>query len=99
MEPSLLFALSKTNLEALYQSDIKWQRLGRLFFTYYLIRQEKEMLDNIRLPMRERFLEFAKQHPGLMKRVPQHRLASFLNIKPETFTRLKPLLKLIPVNE
>lgn len=99
MEPCRLLALSKTNLESLYRSDRKWQRMGRLFFTYYLVRQEKEMLDNIRLSMRERFLKFATHHPGLMKRVPQRQLASFLNIKPETFTRLKPLLQSTPVNE
>jgi hypothetical protein len=28
-----------------------------------------------------------------MKRVPQKRMASYLNMKPETFTRLKPLLE------
>jgi CRP-like cAMP-binding protein len=99
MEPCRLLALSKNNLEILYRSGTKWQRMGRLFFTHYLVRQEKEMLDNIRLSMRERFLKFAANHPELMKRAPQHRLASFLNIKPETFTRLKPLLQSMPVNE
>ena len=45
------------------------------------------------LRMRERFIQFAINYPELMKRVPQRRLASYLHIKPETFTRLKPLLK------
>jgi CRP-like cAMP-binding protein len=93
LESSILFGLSKKNLEYLYTLDNKWQRMGRLMISYYLIRQERTMIDNIRLSMRDRFLQFAINNPELMKRVPQHRLASYLNIKPETFTRLKPLLK------
>jgi hypothetical protein len=63
-----------------------------LLVTYYLLRQENEIIDTIRLTMRERFLQFATQHPDLLERVPQRRIASYLNIKAETFSRLKPLL-------
>jgi CRP-like cAMP-binding protein len=97
LEPTRLLALSRDDLEELYQSDKKWQRLGRILITYFLIRQEKNNIDGIRLSIPEKFLQFAKEYPDLMKRVPQRTLASYLNIKPETFTRLKPLLKGGPV--
>jgi CRP-like cAMP-binding protein len=93
LEPTKLLGLSKNNLELLYREDRKWQKLLRILITYFLIRQEKHMIDNIRLSMRERFLQFNQDYPSLLHRVPQRRLASLLNIKPETFTRLKPLLK------
>ena len=93
LEPSHLFALSKKDLDYLYARDKKWQKMGRLMISYFLIRQERTIINNIRLSMHERFLQFAMEYPQLMKRVPQRRLASYLNIKPETFTRLKPLLK------
>jgi len=93
IEPSILFRLAKKDLEQLYLKDKKWQRMGRLMISFFLIRQERNMIDNIRLSMRERFIQFAINYPELMKRVPQRRLASYLHIKPETFTRLKPLLK------
>jgi CRP-like cAMP-binding protein len=93
MEPCLVFGLSKDQLDYLYSVDRKWQQLGRKLLSYYLMKQETAMVDNLRFTMRERFMHFVQQNPGLMERVPQRRLASYLNIKPETFTRLKPLLK------
>ena len=93
LEPGFLYALSKKDLDYLYTLDKKWQRMGRLMISFFLIRQERNIIDNIRLSMRDRFIQFAIDYPQLMKRVPQRRLASYLNIKPETFTRLKPLLK------
>jgi hypothetical protein len=51
----------------------------------------------MRLETRERFIRFVEKNPGLMQRVPQKYLASYLNMKPETFSRLKHLLKKRPV--
>ena len=92
IEPCELISLSKSNLEKLYQVDRKWQQLARLLLTNYLIKQENEIMNTIRLTMRERYVQFAKDFPGLLEKVPQRRIASYLNIKPETFSRLKPLL-------
>jgi CRP-like cAMP-binding protein len=94
LEPSKLIGLSRDNLEYFYTKDRKWQQLGRLMLIHYLLLQEKDIMDTIRLTMRERFVKFATEHPDLLERVPQRRIASYLNIKPETFSRLKPLLKI-----
>jgi len=43
-----------------------------------------------------------QNHPDMLQRVPQKYLASYLNIKPETFSRLKHLLRPkrnVPVQE
>jgi CRP-like cAMP-binding protein len=92
LEKSILFGISREQLEFFYKTSKKWQILGRLLLTHYLLTQEKEIIDTIRLTMRERFVQFAQLHPDLLERVPQRRIASYLNIKPETFSRLKPLL-------
>jgi hypothetical protein len=47
----------------------------------------------IKMTPRERFLNFVMKNPQLMQRVPQKYLASYLNIKPETFSRFKHLLR------
>jgi len=42
---------------------------------------------------RDRFLNFVENHQEVLQRVPQKYLASYLNIKPETFSRFKHLLR------
>lgn len=40
----------------------------------------------------ERFLTLKRKRPDLMQRIPQHVLASYLNITPETYSRFKKRL-------
>jgi CRP-like cAMP-binding protein len=37
----------------------------------------------------ERYEEFTKQHPGYLQRFPQHMIASYLGISPETLSRVR----------
>jgi CRP-like cAMP-binding protein len=92
MEPVTALTISKEKLEALYKSDVKWERFGRILTTHFLIGQEKHILENICFTVRERFFHFIEGNPELLQRIPQKYLASYLNIKPETFSRLKGVL-------
>ncbi len=93
MEPVTALVISKQKLENLYLSGKKWERIGRLMITNYFLVQEYQLLDNIRLSTTDRLKKFMEENADLVKRVPQKHLASFLNIKPETFSRLKPNVK------
>lgn len=92
MEPSQLISITRQKLDMLYSLDKKWQRFGRVLITHFLLQQEKHILDNIRYTVRERLTHFATEFPELMRRAPQRKLASYLDIKPETFSRLKKLI-------
>lgn len=46
-----------------------------------------------------RFLDYMYTHPDMLQRVPQKYIASYLNIKPETFSRLKHLVRNRKTNE
>lgn len=92
IEPSTLISITREKLEALYRSDNRWEKVGRMMTTHFFLQQEFRNLDNIRLSTRERFVSFMKENPDLLQRVPQKYLASYLNIKPETFSRMKHLM-------
>ncbi len=93
IEPTTFISISKENVEKLYLASPKMERLGRLLITrQFLIVQQWEY-DRMRFDSHERFINFIKENPDLLQRVPQKYLASYLNIKPETFSRLKHLLK------
>ena len=53
------------------------------------VKKDIEHLDNLRYSKKERFLLFCDNQPELLQRVPQKQLASFLDITPETFCRMK----------
>jgi CRP-like cAMP-binding protein len=97
LEPCTVLSISRTQLERAYQESPKIEKLGRLMTTYFVLQKEEWELECIRLDTRERFLRFIGNNPELLTRVPQKYLASYLNMKPETFSRLKNHIKKRPV--
>jgi CRP-like cAMP-binding protein len=93
IEPSVLISITYSNLELLYKNFPLAEKLGRLFATEMFIIKDKRFFDILRKSTREIFLDYIKTHPQMLQRVPQKFIASYLNIKPETFSRLKHLLK------
>ncbi|HEY4874819.1 MAG TPA: Crp/Fnr family transcriptional regulator [Puia sp.] len=93
IEPTTLLSIKKHDLENLYDTHHNIERLSRLVLTSLFIQREKQDYDQIRLSVRERFIQFMQNNPDLLQRVPQKYLASYLNIKPETFSRMKHLMK------
>jgi CRP-like cAMP-binding protein len=97
LEPSTVYAISRTHLEELYAISPKMERLARLVITDLYLSKEKWEQDHIQFDIRQRFVNFVHNNTDLIQRVPQKYIASYLNIKPETFSRLKHLLKKSPL--
>jgi CRP-like cAMP-binding protein len=93
IEPTIFVSISKKSVEDMYAAHPKWQRMGRLIITDFLIQQEYWELDRIKYTTKERFVRFLTSNGDLFQRVPQKYLASYLNIQPETFSRLKHFLR------
>ncbi len=93
IEPTTVVSITYENLEKLYLSSHKMERLGRLVITFTMIIKDRWQMNMIKLTPRERFLDFVHRNPELLQRVPQKFLASYLNIQPETFSRFKHMLK------
>jgi CRP-like cAMP-binding protein len=95
IEPSTVVSIRYDDLEAAYNKSHKIERLGRLVITFSMVIKDRWQMQMLNMIPRERFLYFVTNHPELIQRVPQKYLASYLNIKPETFSRFKHLLKSI----
>ena len=96
LEPTMMLSISREHLEGLYRQSSTVERLGRLITTQFVLQKEEWELECMRLDTKERFLRFVENNPELLQRVPQKYLASYLNMKPETFSRLKHLLRKRP---
>jgi CRP-like cAMP-binding protein len=93
IEPCELSSITYECLERIYSSSEKMQQLGRLVITSTMVLKDKWQSQLVKLSPRERFIIFVTKHPELMQRVPQKYLASYLNIKPETFSRFKHMVR------
>lgn len=92
IEPVTALAITKDDLESLFASNKKWEKFGRRIITAFFLQIEYHNMDMIKYSTKERFVNFMKQNPDLVLRVPQKYLASYLEIQPETFSRLKHLM-------
>jgi CRP-like cAMP-binding protein len=93
IEPTTFISMSFDSMQQLYEQFPKAERLGRLLVSDMFVKKDFRFFDQLQKNTRERFLEYVKTHPHVLQRVPQKYIASYLNIKPETFSRLKHLLQ------
>lgn len=96
LEPTLMISLSNSKmLEALDQFSCG-EALGRSIIENMYVKKDEKKYMWLSMGVRERFIHYIDHHPHMLQRVPQKYLASYLNIKPETFSRLKHLTRRRP---
>ena len=93
IENTIVVSISYDDLERMYAQSPKMSHLGRLIITYTMVLKDRWQSQLVMFTPRERFINFVHKYPELLQRVPQKYLASYLNIKPETFSRFKHLLR------
>ncbi len=93
IEPTVVFSIKYEDLESMYDEMPELNKLARLMIGEMFLKKEMRDMSYMRNTPRERFLQYVAHHPGMLQRVPQKYIASYLHIKPETFSRLKHLLQ------
>ncbi len=93
LEPTTMISLRHDKMMEALEHYPPGERLGRLILSRMYTKKDERRFDRASRNVRERFLSYIEGHPHMLQRVPQRYLASYLNIKPETFSRLKHLIK------
>lgn len=89
IEPSLLYVLSRENFEfILSQSPVIRAELEQHIFNR-LVSYQHLFLSRIRDTPEERYRDLLFNHPGILQRVPQHYIASYLGITPVSLSRIR----------
>ncbi len=106
---------ARLNIEALENSDLllidleSQERLLKeipkvLTYFYYLMQSayvalQKRHIGKLSLSIEENYSNLIKSYPDIIQRVPQHMIASYLGITPETLSRVKKQMfsKIIPL--
>lgn len=93
VEPSIVISISYENMQTVLEEFAWAERLaGAIIAAMYIQKDARAMLQ-LTQGTKERFIEYVTNNPQMLQRVPQKILASYLNIKPETYSRLKHLLR------
>jgi CRP-like cAMP-binding protein len=92
LEPTVLVSIHYDRMQEALDKVPEAEALGRAIIMQMFIKKDARYFDQLKTSTRDRFLDYMNNHPHMLQRVPQKVLASYLNIKPETFSRLKHLL-------
>jgi CRP-like cAMP-binding protein len=92
LEPTVLVSMHYDRMQEALNKVPEAEALGRAIIMQMFIKKDARYFDQLKISTRDRFLDYMNNHPHMLQRVPQKILASYLNIKPETFSRLKHLL-------
>lgn len=89
LEKTEVAILSKSALEKLYKEVPKFERFGRLMAENAFIGlRNKTEIHTLQTP-EERYLKLIQNRPKVIQRVPQHYIASYIGIKPQSLSRIR----------
>ncbi len=84
-----ILVITRQDLYTLYAQDWKWQQVGRIVIEQYYMHIEQRMISLQSLSAKERYLQFSKSSPEVLRLVPLIHIASYLGISPETLSRIR----------
>lgn len=89
IEESKLIILSYESLQKLFKKDLFWQQIGRLVAENEFIISESHNRFLKDLSATDRYLQILNNDKELLQRVPLNYLATYLQIAPETLSRIR----------
>lgn len=89
IEPSIIYSISKDNFEKINQLFPEFKE-GFQKLMYQRFRNYANLfLSRIKDSPKERYEDLIKNNPQIIKRVPQHYIASYLGITPTSLSRIR----------
>lgn len=89
LEPSTILSIGKVDFERIINSFPEF-KIGFQDFIFQRFRNYAQLfLSRIKDSPQERYEDLIKNHPEIIKRVPQHYIASYLGITPISLSRIR----------
>ncbi len=93
LENSILVAGDLDSEKVMYNNYSQLETMTRKMMEINLGELQDEFAEFIKSSPEERYKAILKKRPQLVQRVPQHQLASFLGMTPESLSRIKKRMK------
>jgi CRP-like cAMP-binding protein len=85
-----IITVSNPNMEAeMFEKFPKFESLCRVLSEELLAKEQVSFDDFKTSTPEQRYLKLIEKRPDLIQRVPQHQLASFIGVKPQSLSRLR----------
>ena len=92
IDDSEVFVLTGKDQQALYERVPKFERFFRILIENALVANQQRLIDNMSSTAEDRYLHFLKKYPQIPACVPQHNIASYLGITPESLSKIRARL-------
>lgn len=89
LEDTEIILISKSAHDELLLKVPKYETFTRLQITGAYIAMQKRLTAIISCPLEERYSNFINLYPDIVQRVPQHMIASYMGLQPETLSRIR----------
>ena len=89
LEDTEVLQISRKNLDQLYEQVPKMNQYFRLLLQNAFIAVTQRLGSTLSKSAWERYQEFLERYPQIEQRIPNHQIASFLGITPQSLSRLR----------
>src|SRR5687768_5448885 len=89
IEDAELVLISKSAHDELLLKMPKYETFTRLNITGAYLAMQRRLTSIISSPLEERYANFIGLYPDIVQRVPQHMIAAYMGLTPETLSRVR----------
>lgn len=92
LEDTELIELSYDKMQALYEQFPVWQKYGRLMAEAAFLHVAERTHRLLYYTPEQNYIKLLEDRPDIIEKIPQHHIASYLGIQPESLSRIRKRL-------
>jgi len=89
LEDSEILLISHISFEGMLEKLPKMEKYFRILMQNSMIAMQRRLVASLSLTADEKYTRMINAYPNIIQRVPQHMIASYLGITPETLSRIR----------
>lgn len=92
IEDSEVLLISNASSEAMLEKVPAMEKYFRILLQNNMIAMQRRLVASLSMTAEEKYTRMLNAYPDIIQRVPQHMIASYLGITPETLSRIRKLM-------